>query len=218
MSLLYAIANSSFRVPSRSFSVAKDAPEIQQRWKDIQLTFDHRIGDFFLQVAGDYNKNNLLARTVGVRGGQYIYIDINTNRPDGSLNPQFLHPYTDGQLRKNLSAREMEGLRVAAGYFKDAGPWGKYTVSMMAGYSKFDIKSKVYSLSIAQNADHRRWGAASQTINQTDLIRVRSYIFDDAARPYSAPASVRFVDPINGIAKLVTPILAIEVTRPDSLQ
>jgi hypothetical protein len=213
-----AIANSSFRVPSKNFSVAKDAPEIQQRWKDVQLTFDHRIGDFFLQVAGDYNKNNLLARTVGVRGGQDIYIDINTNRPDGSLNPQFLHPYTDGQLRKNLSAREMEGLRVAAGYFKDAGPWGKYTASMMAGYSKFDIRSKVYSLSIAQNADHRRWGAASQTINQTDLIRVRSYIFDDAARPYSAPATVRFVDPINGIDKMVTPIWALEGDRSDSVQ
>src|SRR5258708_35749444 len=100
MSLLYAIANSSFRVPSRSFSVAKDAPEIQQRWKDIQLTFDHRIGDFFLQVAGDYNKNNLVGGTVGVRGGQDIYIDIKTKQPAGSLNRQCPHPYTDGQVRK----------------------------------------------------------------------------------------------------------------------
>src|SRR5258708_21893737 len=164
MSLLYAIANSSFRVPSRSFSVAKDAPEIQQRWKDIQLTFDHRIGDFFLQVAGDYNKNNLLARTVGVRGGQDIYIDINTNRPDGSLNPQFLHPYTDGQLRKNLSGREVEGLRVAAGYYKDAGGWRKYTASLMAGDTQFDIRSRVYSMSIARNAVHAPCVAGGQSV------------------------------------------------------
>lgn len=213
-----AIAGSAFRVPSQSFSLAKDVPELQQRFNDVQLTFDHRFGNFFLQLAADKNRNDLEAHTVGVRGGQDIYIDINRVNPDGTSNSQFLQPYTDGQLRKNLTRKDMDGFRLAGGYYKDAGVWGKYTASLQGGVTRLESSALVYSMSIAQNADHRRWGAAAQTIGQTDLIRIRSSIFDRGARPYETPASVRYIDPLTGVDKMITPIWALELDRSDSVQ
>ena len=212
-----AIAGSAFRIPSKSFSLASDSPVIQERFKDLQLTVDHRIGDLFLQVAGDINRADQRINNIDVRNSNVMFIDINRVLPNGDANKNFLQPYADGILRRNLNYRNSEGARFAAGYFKDAGKWGKFTFNAMGGISSNEYLNQAENLTIAQNADRRRWGSTGVALGETDRIRVRRYWNQDS-RPYYEPTSIRFIDPINNVDKTITPFWALENDRNDSQQ
>ncbi|MCX6954558.1 MAG: hypothetical protein NTV51_20585 [Verrucomicrobia bacterium] len=196
-----AIAGSAFRLPAKSFSLASDAPVIQERFKDLELTADHRIGDLFIQAAVDVNRANQRINNIDVRNSNVMYIDISRQLPDGTANTHFLQPYADGVLRRNLNYRNSQAARFAVGYVKDAGNWG----------------NKAENLSIAQKSDHRRCGATSTTLTETDRVRIRRY-GNESSRGYYEPTSIRFVDPVLGIDKTVNPFWALENDRSDSQQ
>jgi hypothetical protein len=212
-----AIAGSAFRLPSKSFSLASDAPVIQERFKDVQLTADHRIGDLYLQVAADLNRANQRINNIDVRNSNVMYIDINKVLPNGAPNTHFLQPYADGILRRNLNYRNSQGARFAAGYVKDAGKWGNFTFNAMGGVSVNEYLNQAENLTIAQNADHRRWGATGVALGETDRIRVRRY-WNESSRGYYEPTSIRFIDPVNNIDKTINPFWALENDRNDSQQ
>ena len=212
-----AIAGSAFRLPSKSFSLASDAPVIQERFKDLQLTFDHRIGDLYLQAAADINRANQRINNIDVRNSNIMYVDINRVLPNGAPNTHFLQPYADGILRRNLNYRHSQGVRFAAGYVRDAGKWGNFTFNFMGGISANEYLNQAENLTIAQNADRRRWGATSSTLTETDRIRVRRY-WNESSRAYYEPTSIRFIDPINNIDKTINPFWALENDRSDSQQ
>lgn len=212
-----AIAGSAFRLPSKSFSLASDAPVIQERFKDLELTVDHRIGDLFIQAAVDINRANQRINNIDVRNSNVMYIDINRQLPDGTSNTHFLQPYADGVLRRNLNYRNSEAARFAVGYVKDAGKWGNYTANVMGGISENEYLNQAENLSIAQNIDHRRWGATSTTLTETDRVRIRRY-WNESSRAYYEPSSIRFIDPVLGIDKTVNPFWALENDRSDSQQ
>lgn len=205
-----AIAGSAFRLPSESFTLSRDTPLIQQRYSDIQLTADHRIGDVYLQAGIDLNQTTQETHTLEARGATQVYIDIDKLLPNGATNPHFLQPYSDGNLRKVPTRRDGQGVRLAAGYFKDAGKWGKYNVSLLGGITQTYDTTTAQNLTIAQSADHRAWG-----VNATDAIRLRSY-WNDASRPWPTPGSIRYIDPVAGVDKTVTPFWSLENNRPDS--
>jgi len=212
-----AIAGSAFRLPSKSFSLASDSPVIQERFKDLQLTADHRIGNLYLQAAADLNRANQRINNIDVRNSNIMYIDINKVLPNGAPNTHFLQPYADGILRRNLSYRDSQGARFAAGYVHDAGKWGSYIFNVMGGISAHEYLSQTENLSIAQNADHRRWGTTGNTLGETDRIRVRRY-WNESSRAYYEPTSIRFIDPVNNIDKTINPFWALENDRSDSQQ
>jgi outer membrane receptor protein involved in Fe transport len=212
-----AIAGSAFRLPSKSFSLASDSPVISERFKDLELTADHRIGGLYLQAAVDINRTNQRINNIDVRGSNLMYIDINKLLPDGTTNSHFLQPYADGILRRGINFQKAQAFRFAVGYMKDTGKWGNYTANVMGGSSENALTNTTQSLSIAQNADHRRWGASGASLGDTDRIRVRRY-WNESSRPYYDLTSIRWVDPINNVDKTVTPIWALEDDRSDSNQ
>ncbi len=213
-----AIAGSAFRLPSDSFTNAMDVPTLTQHFRDLQLTLDHRIGDVFIEMAIDHNRTKQFANTPDVRGGNVVYVDINKLLPNGATNPHFLQPYFDAGLRRYEDERNSDAFRLAVGTTKDFGKWGNYTVNMMGGYTVSDVnKIGVWNLSLAQNPDHRRWGASGQNLPSTDLILIRNY-WNEPERPYTVPSSVRFINPLTGVDKTITPIWALEDDRSDSAQ
>ncbi|MEN9635539.1 MAG: hypothetical protein RL077_3943 [Verrucomicrobiota bacterium] len=212
-----AIGGSAFRVPAASFSLASDAPVIHERFKDWQLTFDHRLGDLFFQVAGDINRNRQNVYNIDVRGSNTMYIDINRALPNGAANPHFLQPYADGTVRRNVTPRQAASLRFAAGYAKNAGVWGNYAMNVMGGSTQTQNGNSSLNLSVAQNADRRRWGSTGASLGATDIVRIRRY-WNESSRPYLAPASIRYIDPLTNFDKTIQPIWAIENDRSDSQQ
>ncbi len=212
-----AIAGSAFRLPSKGFSLASDAPVIEERFKDVQLTADHRIGELYLQVAADLNRATQRINNIDVRNSNIMYIDINKVLPNGAPNTHFLQPYADGILRRNLNYRNSQGVRFAAGYVKDAGKWGNFTFNTMGGISVNEYLNQSENLTIAQNADHRRWGTTGNTLGETDRIRVRRY-WNESSRSYYEPTRIRFIDPVNNIDKTINPFWALENDRNDSQQ
>ena len=212
-----AIAGSAFRLPAKSFSLASDAPVIQERFKDLELTADHRLGSLFIQAAVDLNRANQRINNIDVRNSNVMYVDINRLLPDGTANTHFLQPYADGVLRRNLNYRNSQAARFAVGYVKDTGTWGNYTANVMGGISENEYLNQAENLSIAQNADHRRWGATSTTLTETDRIRVRRY-WNESSRAYYEPSSIRFYDPVNRIDKTINPFWSLENDRSDSQQ
>jgi len=212
-----AIAGSAFRLPSKSFSLASDAPVIHERFKDVQLTLDHRIGQVFLQLAADVNHSLQNINGIDVRGSNIMYVDINRVLPNGAANPHFLQPYADGTMYRSVVPRQAESFRFAAGYVKDAARWGHYSFNVMGGHTETENTSSSLNLSVAQNADHRRWGSSGASLGATDIVRIRRY-WNESSRPYLTPASIRYIDPLTGVDKTISPIWAIQNDRSDSQQ
>lgn len=212
-----AVSGSEFRIPGKAFSLASDAPVIHERFKDVQLTFDHRIGNLFLQVAADINRNRQNVYNIDVRNSNVMYIDINRVLPNGAANPHFLQPYADGIVRRNVTPRQAESARFAVGYVKDAGRWGNYSMNVMGGATETKNANSSLNLSVAQNADRRRWGSTGASLGATDIVRIRRY-WNEGSRPYLAPASIRYIDPLTSADKTIQPIWAIENDRSDSQQ
>lgn len=212
-----AIAGSAFRLPPTSFSLASDTPVIQERFKDVQVTVDHRIGDLYMQFAADLNRTRQFINQIDVRNSNVMYIDINRVLPNGANNPHFLQPYADGLLRRNFHYRHAQAARFAAGYRKGAGQWGTYTFNVMGGYSEDRSMTDAQNLSVAQNPDHRRWGSTGATLPLTDVVRARRY-WNEPSRPLLSPAEVRYIDPITGVDKMVNPLWVLENDRSDSQQ
>ena len=212
-----AIAGSNFRLPGKTYTMASDAPIYQNRYRDFQATLNQDFGPVFIELAVDKNYTNQETKTIDVRDINRIFIDINRIRPDGSTNPLFLQPYADGTLRRNPFSKEVTGYRAAVGSQKDLGRWGKYTASLLGGFLEQQDQAEVFNLSLQQSADHRAWGATGTSILQSDLIKVRRLLYQ-TSRPISIPATVQFVDPINGVNKQVTPVWTQENDRADSYQ
>ncbi len=209
-----AIAGSAFRLPSKSFSLASDAPVIHERFKDVQLTLDHRIGPVFLQLAADLNRSLQNINGIDVRGSNTMYVDINRVLPNGAANPHFLQPYADGTMFRSVAPRQTESFRFAAGYVKDAARWGHYSFNVMGGHTEIERGTSSLNLSVAQNADRRRWGSSGAS---TDIVRIRRY-WNESSRPLLAPASIRYIDPLTSVDKTISPIWAIQNDRSDLQQ
>lgn len=212
-----AIAGSAFRLPKESFSMASDIPRVWQRYKDLQLTFDYKVGQLFFQAAADINRNRLFRYALDSLGTQNTAIDINRVLPNGEANTHFLQPYGDGQHRYGYVDRNSQGLRAAVGYVPNSTRFGKYIFNAMGGITQYAEDQMVYNYSIAQNADHRRWGSSGNNLGRTDIVFMRRYWYD-TSRPVPAPKSIRYIDPVNGVDKTINPIWALENDRPDSVQ
>lgn len=184
-----AIANSAFRIPGDEFTMSPDAPLLSSRFKDLQLTVNQRLGDFYFEAAGDLNRQAYFVNGEENRGTQDTYIDINRVRPDGSPNPYFLQPYGDGSFFRGYRNYNFESVRLAAAYVK-ATRFGRFVVNTMAGSSDNHYTLSYRWLSMAQGADQSQWILPAQ------FIRVRRY-WSESSRPITDLSlnPIRYLNP-----------------------
>jgi outer membrane receptor protein involved in Fe transport len=209
-----AIANSFFRPPSEEFTISPDAPILQQRFKDLQITLNQRLGNFYFEVAGDVNRGNSFVNGEQNRGSNNTYIDINRVTPDGRANPNFLQPYTDGQFARSFRTVDFKNLRGAAAYVLDT-KWGNFAFNTLGGINENTSVSTFRYLSVAQGADQRIWGFLSSPATQN--VRIRRY-FNQSSRPIPdlALGTIGYIDPNTGTNTTIQPKWVIDISRRDT--
>src|SRR5207248_3309760 len=147
-----AEANSPFRRPSRRFSINQDGPLLSTKFRDLQLTFEQRFGDFFLEVAGDVNKNSNYTNGEQNRGANASYLDLDRVLPNGAANPHFLQAYGDGNFFRGLRHYDYHNARVALAWQKNTR-FGTFAINTMAGLSKNHYTLSYQWLSLAQGTN-----------------------------------------------------------------
>jgi outer membrane receptor protein involved in Fe transport len=209
-----AIANSYFRPPSEEFTISPDAPILSQRFKDLQFTWNQRLGNFYLEVAADVNRANSFINGEQNRSTNDTYIDINQVLPNGAPNPHFKQPYGDGSLVRGYREWSYNNFRGAAAYVLDKR-WGKFALNTLGGINRGEDTNDYRYLSIAQGDDHRQWGFLESTVLQT--VRIRRY-WNELSRPIPdlSLRPITFVDPITRVTKDIQPIWAINIARRDT--
>ncbi len=211
-----AIAGSFFRIPSEEFTISPDAPVLQQQFKDLQFTYNQRLGSFFFEVAADVNRARSFINGEQNRSSADTYIDINRVRPDGSNNPNFLQPYGDGQLMRGYRTFDYNNIRGAAAYVWNTR-FGNFSFNALGGINQGEETSDYRYLSIAQGNDHRQWGFLESTVLQS--VRIRRY-WNELSRPIPdlSLGTIRLYDPnpATRTDKEIKPIWAVNIARRDT--
>ena len=209
-----ASANSSFRVPSEEFTISPDAPVLAQRFKDLQVTFNQRFGDFYLEVAGDFNRARAKINGEQNRSSNDTYIDINQVLPNGAPNPHFKQAYGDGSLMRADRKFDYNNLRGAAAYVH-ATRFGNFAFNLLGGINRGQEDQDYRYLSVAQGDDHRLWGFLESTVLQT--VRIRRY-WNDFSRPIPdlSLSTITYVDPNTRTTKQIQPMWAVNIARRDT--
>ena len=206
-----AEAGSGFRRPSDRFSLNPDGPLLVSRFRDVQLTINQRLGDFFFEVAGDINKNSNFVNGEQNRGSGATYIDINRTLPNGGPNKHFLQPYGDANYFRGYRHYNYHNARVALAYKKDTR-FGNYTFNVSGGINKNHYTLSYQWLSLAQGTNTLAW------INGTTAnIKVRRY-WNESSRPITdlSQRTLPYYNPNTGVTEMVKPRWVIDHTRFDT--
>lgn len=207
-----AIAGSAFRLPRREFTPRfSNRPTYTQRYRDITLYFNHQIGrSFFMELAGDYNKNDRFGDTSYNRGLSDAFIDISRVLPTGVANPNFLKPYFESTNRyENFRGGETFNARLAAAYLADTR-FGKFTFNFLGGANRAESYLRAWQLTLPFEADSRLWAGRH-------FVRYRQY-WDQADRSMpDFPGEVRAVDPVTNVTRSLHPVMVVDTTRPDNV-
>jgi outer membrane receptor protein involved in Fe transport len=204
-------ANSYFRRPSRSFSINQDGPLLESTFRDLQVTLEQRFGDFYLEVAGDINKNSNYTNGEQNRGANATYLDINRVLPNGQPNSHYLQAYGDGNFFRGFRHYDYHNARVALAWKKDTR-FGNFAVNTMVGENKNHYTLSYQWLSLAQGTDTLAW------INGTTSdIKIRRY-WNEPSRPFVdlAGKPISYLNPTTGATTTVTPRWVIDHTRFDT--
>ena len=209
-----AIANSFFRPPSEEFTISPDAPVLSQRFKDLQITFTQRFGNFYFEVAGDSNRARAVINGEQNRSSNDTYIDINQVLPNGAPNPHFKQAYGDGSLMRANRKFDYTNIRGAAAYVLDTR-FGNFAFNTLGGVNRGEEDQDYRYLSVAQGDDHRQWGFLESTVLQT--VRIRRY-WNDLSRPIPdlSLAKIKYVDPNTSTEKDIQPLWAVNIARRDT--
>ncbi len=206
-----AIAGSSFRLPGREFTARfTNRPMLTQRYSAGTLTFNHQIGQsFFLEVAGDYNKERRFGDTTYNRAFSDVNIDINRTLPTGVTNPNYLKPYFEASQRyDNVRGTENLNGRFTAAYVQET-KIGRFTFNLLGGVSQSEQTYDAWQLTLPFETDSRLWAGKHS-------IRFRQY-WDQADRTLPEfPTAVRTVDPLTNTTVSLLPLMVRDTTRADS--
>ncbi len=206
-----AEAGSGFRRPSDRFSLNPDGPLLVSRFRDVQLTINQRLGDFFFEISGDINKNSNFVNGEQNRGSGATYIDINRTLPNGAPNKHFLEAYGDANYFRGFRHYDYHNARIALAYKKDTR-FGNYTFNVSGGINKNHYTLSYQWLSLAQGTNTLAW------INGTTAdIKVRRY-WNETKRPINdlSQRELPYYDPNTGVTALVKPRWVIDHTRFDA--
>jgi len=215
-----ALAGSEFRIPDREFTTLWDnkIPTLDEKNKDVALTLNYKLGDsLFLEVAGNVNRSDIIGNTGLRRGVTDVYIDIDSQLPDGRANPNFLKPYTEFMEYRNIRDHEQESVRAQAVYVKDTRI-GKLQLSGMVGANKQVIKARATTLLMPLTSvapDARSW---VDNLEYSEFGVYTRFYFDQPNKNYSDNYTrpVTLTNPITGITETVTPTWMYDTRREDN--
>jgi outer membrane receptor for ferric coprogen and ferric-rhodotorulic acid len=207
-----AESRSYFRRPSRDFSINQDGPLLESTFRDVQLTIEQKLGDFYVELAGDINKNSNYTNGEQNRGANGTYIDLNRVLPNGATNSHYLQAYGDGNFFRGFRHYDYHNLRAAFAWKKDTR-FGNFAVSTMAGEHKNHYTLSYQWLSLALPTQ-----TPLQWINgTTSTVKIRRY-WNEPSRPFVelAGKSIPYYDPNTRLTTMVTPRWVIDHTRFDA--
>lgn len=153
------IANSNFRTPSKTFSLApNDGPLFKQDTDGIQLGFSHDFSDkLFFEITGDHNEVH--DNSIWSINWRSTFIDINEKLPDGSDNPNYLDAYSQGGMHRRERFTTNSGVRANLAYILDTERAGKYTFNTTLSKSRRKYENRFWDYSLALSEDPRAWQA-----------------------------------------------------------
>ena len=210
-----------FRVPTRESTTVwtNKLPTFTELGKDLALTANYKLGDsLFLEVAGDINQSNVNGQAgLARRGGQDIYIDIDSTLPGtGAANPYFKHAYMEFMEYQNLRTNDLKNVRAQAVYIKDTR-FGKFQFSSMAGLTEQKTKSRALTLLLplkSRTPDARSW---VDNLEYSEYGLYSRFYLDQPNRDYTpATAPVKLVNPVTGATETVTPTWMFDTRREDN--
>ncbi len=206
-----AEANSGFRRPSERFSINQNGPLLESTFRDVQATLEQKLGDFYIELAADINKNSNYTNGEQNRGAQTTYIDINRVLPNGAANPHYLQAYGDGNFFRGFRHYDYHNLRASLAWKKDTR-FGNYSVNTMVGENKNHYTLSYQWLSLAQGTDTLAWLNGT-----TSDIKIRRY-WNEPNRPFVdlAGKPIPYYDPATRTTTTVTPRWVIDHTRFDT--
>ncbi|MDP3072945.1 MAG: hypothetical protein Q8N18_21815 [Opitutaceae bacterium] len=216
-----ALAGSPFfRVPSRETTTvwSNHRPTFSEKSRDLSLVANYKLGEhLFLELAGDVNEGDIEGNTgLPRRGGQDIYIDINSTLPGGGANPNFRRPFMEFMEYKNLRTNKMKSLRAQAVYVRDTRI-GKLQLSGMAGLTEHRTvwRAITFLLPLTSRAPDARSWVDNQDYSEYGLYT--RFYFDQPNRNYSPPSGpLTLVNPVTGLTETVTPKWMFDTRRDDN--
>lgn len=167
-----AIAGSRFRPPPRGFAVSSNNPSFVQPARSYSIFLNQRIGErLFASLDHNYSRERRTTEYINSRGLPQVYIDINRNLPDGTPNPAFLLPYSQGyRLRIRIGA-ESESTRAALAYVARQTRLGDFSVNTAWQRSTSNSVSDPTVFTAKRSPDPRTW----VTPAYTDVVYYRYY-------------------------------------------
>ncbi|WP_414663655.1 TonB-dependent receptor plug domain-containing protein [Horticoccus sp. 23ND18S-11] len=214
-----AIAGSRFRYPGREFAVSSNNPSFVQPARAFSVFLNQRIGEhLFASLDHNYSRERRTTEYINSRGLPQVYIDINRNLPDGSANPEFLQPYSQGYRLRIRVGAQTESTRAALAYVLKNTRLGDFSVNTAWQHSNSNSVSDPTVFTAKRSTDPRTW----VTPAYTDVVYYR-YYWDKPDLPTPEVPSVNYngttyqtgwVKDIGG----TTVVPAINYTKLDTFQ
>lgn len=186
-----AIANSNFRLPAIDdrFGLTDD-PLSKRDYKIASVFLTHQIGNLYLEMASNYSYNKRLAMMHVYAGtGINEYIDINQTLPDGSKNPMFLEPYTEGRVQRRHDDWRGRNHRLSAAYVLDNTRFGSYTFQGMIGTAYSDRYYVSDSYQVMRGSETANWNQNSEGIMFRRYLR-----YPESFKKLNLPTTVNYID------------------------
>jgi len=211
-----AIQGSTFRVPRRSFTNLGPNPTSINRFRDVTLFVDQRIGESLnVQLSGAINRlfSYGLIDYYTNQGYQNTFIDINRLLPDGAANPNFLQPYNEfSRPERQKVETTNRALRFAAAYSK-ATRWFDVRANLIGAHENQELfRAREYFM-IPADADPRAWGLITST--RTRTLRYR-YYWNQREREITEMKSIALVDSVAGTTATYEPRWVLGSDRNDA--
>ena len=183
-----AVKNSKFRVPTADYFGGTNVPTLLQPYDSFTGFLTHRLGDLFLEVAGNYGTETRTSNYIAANAFYNTFIDINQTLPSGAANSRFLEPYNEMTYRQFIVATQNRNVRGSAAYLLKGTRWGDYSFNLMAALDESRQVTNYYWYVVKRAADRRLWSTQDQ-------LRYR-YYWSETYRPALLESAVTY----NGVS------------------
>jgi outer membrane receptor protein involved in Fe transport len=214
-----SIAGSRFQYPSREFAVSSNNPSFVQPLRAFSAFLTQRFGERWF-ASLDYNTSQERRTTeyINTRGLPQVYIDINRNLPDGTPNPAFLQPYSQGYRLRIKVGSHTQSTRAALAYVLRNTRFGDFSANLAWQHSNSNSVSDPTAFTAKRSPDPRTW----VTPAYTDVVYYR-YYWDqpDLPTPEVPTVSYNGVTYQTGWVKDIggtTVVPAVNYTKLDTVQ
>lgn len=185
-----ATANSKFRVPGEDDRFGLTNTPLNSRdYRIGSVYLTHQVGNLYLELASNHSFNERLAyQHVYAGTGINMYIDINQTMPDGSANPMYLEPYTEGRLQRRHDDWRGRNHRLSAAYVLDNTRFGSYTLQAMIGSAYSDRYYASDSYQVQRGTETANWNQGSEQ------VMFRRYVNHGGSFELNLPTTVNYLD------------------------